>query len=611
MIARLATRGESLQTKCGTGFQPVKKQVENLCHIFHHGLLGQLWRVGLAWSAFISSVPAQEPQRTPHERPPTHPWVRPVRPLASASSHACRSHIVRDGYTSLQVNVSSRGCNIVGDAANEPSIAVSLDDPRKLVIGWRQFNSVGSSFREPGWGYSHDAGRTWVFRGSVDPGVFGSDPVLAAGVDGEIHYLSINFEQTRLFRSSDGGISWPQHTQVSGDLLDKPWLAVDTTNSPWRGNIYVSSDGRLFEKTSLGSAFELTEAAHPLWPSMSVGADGTLYAGGEYPNFARCTQSAQGTFSCEYILRFTPAFVILDGKPDRPNGQLHGMVWVATDRAPQNECGNVFLLGNVFHSLDDPADLMFRASMDEGRTWTDAVRVHDDPTNSGAWQWFGMMSVAPNGRIDAVWNDTRNYLVAPNANLSELYYAYSANGGVTWSKNIPVSPVFDSHIGYPMDSPKLGDYYHMLSDNLGVNVAYAATFNGEQDIYFLRIGPWDCNSNEIDDAQDISEATSIDCNDNDVPDECEYRVDVDGDGLTTLEDFATFRLGLTGPHPFAAHRAVPHGPKNSGRDEVDPPSSPLVKGGGGDCAELLDADHDGDVDLGDFYLLSHVFVGPQ
>ncbi|MEK6799038.1 MAG: hypothetical protein AABZ12_08750 [Planctomycetota bacterium] len=28
------------------------------------------------------------------------------------------------------------------------------------------------------------------------------------------------------------------------------------------------------------------------------------------------------------------------------------------------------------------------------------------------------------------------------------------------------------------------------------------------------------------------------------------------------------------------------------------------------CAELSDADHDGDVDLHDFYLLEHVFVGP-
>jgi hypothetical protein len=67
-----------------------------------------------------------------------------------------------------------------------------------------------------------------------------------------------------------------------------------------------------------------------------------------------------------------------------------------------------------------------------------------------------------------------------------------------------------------------------------------------------------------------------------VPDECEYRADFNGDGLTTISDFAPFRQALTGP------------------------------GGkfGGDCADLLDPDHDGDADLRDFYLFQHVYVKP-
>lgn len=156
------------------------------------------------------------------------------------------------------------------------------------------------------------------------------------------------------------------------------------------------------------------------------------------------------------------------------------------------------------------------------------------------------------------------------------------NAGVTWSKNIPISPMFDSWIGYPSGQCKLGEYYHMVSDNLGANLAYAATFNGEQDVYFLRIGPWDCNGNEIDDAADIAESRSRDCNGNDVPDECEYRVDLDGDGLTTPTDFAALRVALTGPGGTLS----------------------------GSCTELLDPDHDGDADLHDLYLLHEVFVRP-
>ena len=41
-------------------------------------------------------------------------------------------------------------------------------------------------------------------------------------------------------------------------------------------------------------------------------------------------------------------------------------------------------------------------------------------------------------------------------------------------------------MGYP-NQDKLGDYYDMVSDNTGAYLAYAATFNGGQDVYFLRI----------------------------------------------------------------------------------------------------------------------------
>ena len=115
-----------------------------------------------------------------------------------------------------------------------------------------------------------------------------------------------------------------------------------------------------------------------------------------------------------------------------------------------------------------------------------------------------------------------------------------------------------------------------------MNVAYAATFNGEQDVYFLRIGPWDCNGNEVDDAADIANATSRDCNANGLPDDCEYRADFDGDSYTTLTDYAAFIPCSTAPgSPLDPNRP---------------------------CCELADTDHDGDANLKDFYSLQRVFV---
>jgi hypothetical protein len=175
------------------------------------------------------------------------------------------------------------------------------------------------------------------------------------------------------------------------------------------------------------------------------------------------------------------------GGPQRarsgPNpGGLLGQVWVAADPTDVDGTGTVYLLSSVNPPGSDPLDVHFVRSLDGGVTFSDPVRINDDESTS-AWQWFGTMSVSPNGRIDVIWNDTRN---DPGGYDSELFYSYSGDGGFTWSPNIAVSPSFDPSLGYPQQD-KLGDYYDMVSDNSGANVAYAATFNGEQDVYYLRI----------------------------------------------------------------------------------------------------------------------------
>ena len=62
------------------------------------------------------------------------------------------------------------------------------------------------------------------------------------------------------------------------------------------------------------------------------------------------------------------------------------------------------------------------------------------------WHWFGTFSVAPNGRIDAVWYDTRN---AANNIDSQLFYSWSTDGGVTWAPNVAVSNPFNPQAGFP------------------------------------------------------------------------------------------------------------------------------------------------------------------
>ena len=130
-------------------------------------------------------------------------------------------------------------------------------------------------------------------------------------------------------------------------------------------------------------------------------------------------------------------------------------------------------------------DVMFARSTDNGQTWDEPVRVNGDISGNN-WQWFGTMSVSPNGRIDVVWLDTRD---SNQGYYSSLYYSYSIDGGQTFSMDERISEAFDPHVGWPQQD-KMGDYFHMVSDDDYAHLAWANTLNGEQDVYYTRINPW-------------------------------------------------------------------------------------------------------------------------
>lgn len=432
-------------------------------------------------------------------------------------------------FTSVQVN-TVLGTNIPGDAANEPSIAVDPTDPLRMAIGWRQFDTVNSNFRQAGYAYSTDGGRTWTFPGSLTPGVFRSDPVLDFTSDGRLYYNSLTEDfTTDVFTSTNGGETYPASVDAFGG--DKQWQAIDRSGLVSDGNIYQAWSVNagccginMFNRsTDDAGSFDspVTINQQPRWGNMTVGPNGTVYVIG--------VTNSQSTFVVATSTNasdsgqsptFTTTTVNMGGEIaifTDPNPQgLGGQAYIAVD--PTN--GNLYALCAVDPAGSDPQDVHFVRSTNAGVSWSTPVKVNDDIGNN--YQWFGTMSVAPNGRIDVVWVDTRDTVAA---NLGALYYAFSTDGGLTWSANEQLSPVFNSHLGWPQQN-KLGDYYDMESDLVGADLAWAATFNAEQDVYYLRIGDYDCNQNGVGDATDIG-LGAPDGNGNGIPDECESVVAVD------------------------------------------------------------------------------------
>jgi hypothetical protein len=122
-----------------------------------------------------------------------------------------------------------------------------------------------------------------------------------------------------------------------------------------------------------------------------------------------------------------------------PDGTLH-LVAEGTDQPTVQNLSRVF----------------YYRSTDGGRTWSAPMIIDDaDPASFGS-QFLPNVSVAPNGRVDVAWWDTRN---DTGNQVNDVYYAYSSDNGKTFSKNLRMTDTsVDRHYGvfmnfYGMSSP--------------------------------------------------------------------------------------------------------------------------------------------------------------
>ncbi len=461
-------------------------------------------RLGLLTAISLLLAPAVFSQTVARKPLPTEPLEKYDNPpsVAAPVLRISPALVSTFGpYASYQVNVDASGNNRVGDAANEPSICVDRNNPNRMSIGWRQFNSVASNFRQAGFAYTTNGGTRWIAPGVLENNVFRSDPILNSDTVGRFFYLSLlqNFFDD-LWRSISGGQSWTRVGPADGG--DKQWFTIDNTNSSGHGFQYQcwSTDGnnyggRQFTRSTDGGVTWMNPINipnSPAWGTLDVDSAGNLFIGGVNLNTGRiwCVRSINAkngglvpTFDRSTSVNLGGDIVF--SEPINPEG-LVGQVFLAADRSGTSTNDNVYMLASVQPSgFTNGSDVMFARSTNGGITFSAPRRINDDAVNHAKWHWFGTLSVAPSGRIDVVWYDSRN---SPNTVTSQLFYSFSIDGGNTWSPNVAVSNLFNPFIGYP-NQQKIGDYITVVSDDDSANVAYAATFNGEEDIYYVRIRP--------------------------------------------------------------------------------------------------------------------------
>lgn len=378
-------------------------------------------------------------------------------------------------------------------ANNSPTLARHPDRPEHLVVAHRTDRPGFSALVE----WSDDGGRTWT---AVTPPLpEGTEacaaspertpcpfaPDIAFGPDGTLYVLYVELQgqgntpvRLWLSTSSDGGRTLEAPVQVAGELTFQARLAVapdGTVHLTWLQAENVGLN-RLVGPAPI-VASRSTDGGRTFTPPVQISDPARLRVGAAVPvvdsggNLVVIYQDFKGDRRDFENLEGPPAsepFALVvttsddGGESFTPGIEFESGI-VATKRflvfLPEYPAlaagpdGSLYAAWHGGSNGDD--DVFLRRSEDGGATWSEAVRVNDNPVGDGTHQYLPQVSVAPDGRVDVAFYDRRN---DPANVMADLYLGSSNDGGHSFSNLRVSSESFDAFVGPVFDDTYGADF---------------------------------------------------------------------------------------------------------------------------------------------------------
>jgi hypothetical protein len=184
---------------------------------------------------------------------------------------------------------------------------------------------------------------------------------------------------------------------------------------------------------------------------------GTLHGYGQQIGFSVSNDNG-ATWSAPADI--TPEFLTMDEVLG--NDRVNSAPSMAVDNSPGPHHGNVYVVYSNNTSRDG-ADVVLLRSINNGATFLEPVILNSRPAADRA-QWFPYLAVDnTTGRVYVTYYDQG---IATSGDLTEVTVVYSDDGGVTWSRPLPLTSR-PFHAGYGNDAtqPNLGDYNQAVAQS--------------------------------------------------------------------------------------------------------------------------------------------------
>lgn len=355
----------------------------------------------------------------------------------------------------------------------EPSISINKKNPNNITAG----AILDRVF------YSDDGGSTWMadtLKSSY--GVWG-DPVLISDYEGNQYFFHLsdptgkNWKSEEILdrivcqKSTDGGKTWNNGSYMGlahPKDQDKQWVAVDpATNNLYTTWTQFDTYGSKSSKDKSNILFSVSTDRGESWSEAiqinelsgncldgdsttegavpAVGPDGDVYVAWAFDEkiyFDRISTSGESLKKDVVVAQQPGGWEIeIDGLQ-----RANGMPVTVCDVSQGPHRGTIYV--NWVDDRNGNYDVWISKSTDKGDSWSAPKRINDDTTKRD--QFFTWISCDPvTGYLYTVFYDRRN----TTGNETEVYMAYSKDGGSTW-KNEKISEKPFT----PMDKVFFGDY---------------------------------------------------------------------------------------------------------------------------------------------------------